>query len=1204
VTLSSNFSSTAFSGTVIDRGSLEVDGLLGPGGVEIDGGTLTGSGTVGPITATLTAGGKIEPVATFSAGSVALDSATAFVANVNGPGVGQFSQLSAAGPVNLDGAALSVNLNYAPASTDSWTIVSSTGPVQGTFAGLPQGSKFSVDGVALRINYAGGQSGDGVVLSVITPPVANPDFYTTPENTTLFVPAPGILSNDTDPQGLTLHPILLTTPTHGTLTLSDDGSFTYAPATGYRGPDSFTYEAFDGLLASPPTTVSLVVNPVNLPPQVSEVTFSALENTPLSIAAPGVLASAVSPEGLTLTASVISGPSHGTLVLNANGSFTYQGVAGFTGQDSFTFIATDSNGLTSMPATATINVGTVDVAATLKNSAFSVAENGSIFVAGPGVLANATNPSGNTLSAILLTSTTHGSLSLNADGSFSFTPNVNFAGTDHFTYEATDGTLLTNTVTVTITIEPIPIAPTAGDDAYSLLENTELSIVVPGLLLNDTNPSGDALTVIVVNGPLQAASFAYNNDGSFTYKPSTNYSGTDSFSYYLDSGGLVSNLATVTITVVQVPVAPTANDDSYTANENATLSVASPGVLANDADPNGLLLSAVLQTAPAHGTLVLSSDGSFVYTPTGNYSGTDSFTYLANDGKLNSGIATVTLTVRAVAVAPTAGDDLFSVPENQSLTVTAPGLLLNDTYPSGSPTIVVVNGPLHGTLAPSPFPSPSDGSFTYTPSTNFSGTDSFTYFLSSGGLHSNLATVSFTVVPVTLAPIVNLPELSYTTNENSALSVDAPGVLSNVVDPNGLPLSAVLQTSPAHGALALSASGAFVYTPNTNFSGTDSFTYLASNGKLFTPSTVNLTVVQVALAPTVTNASYFTGENQSLLVPAPGILGSAIDPNGLALSALLVNTTLYGSLVLNANGGFNYVPEPNFSGTDSFTFRATNGVLSSNLGTVTITVTAVAPTTVNLNPASDTGISQTDRITRDTTPNFYGTTGPGLTVVLYAQSVSNFAAPVTVGQTTSDAAGNYSVTSSPLADGEYVFSVAAFRTGGLSTGTFSAGNLLIDTVSPVITDVVMVPKTGQIYVTFQDNSSGLNLAALTDRAFYSFTRPTSPAPRNYLISDARIVPPVSQPTGPVTIVLTVANGHRILHGRYLFAVLSGGTTDVAGNPFDALFLNKGFKPSVPVATDRFVPVLTKAIARAERRLSVSARPAGPLVHLAHHQRHK
>ena len=358
VVSASSFSSS-FAGTLDDQGNVLVNGTIGSGTVQLDGGVLGGTGTItGPITSTSN-GGTLEPGTTFTAGSVTLNSASTFSVSLDS--LANYDQLSSTGTVNLDGATLSVSLNYSPASTDSWVIVNATSqtPIQGTFANLPQGGLITENGILLQINYAGGASQNEVVLSVVSPPVANPMFYTTAANTTLDVFAPGVLTNDVDPQGLPLHPVLLNTTVHGTLTLNGDGSFTYVPATGYSGPDSFTYEASDGLLTSPPTTVSLVVNPVNLPPQVSNVTFSAQENTTLTIATPGVLSAAVSPEDLPLTASLVAGPSYGTVTLDPNGSFSYLPNPGYVGPDSFTFIATDWNGLTSALATATINVGAV-----------------------------------------------------------------------------------------------------------------------------------------------------------------------------------------------------------------------------------------------------------------------------------------------------------------------------------------------------------------------------------------------------------------------------------------------------------------------------------------------------------------------------------------------------------------------------------------------------------------------------------------------------------------------------------------------------------------------------------------------------------------------------------------------------------------------------------------------------------------------------
>src|SRR5256712_566276 len=124
--------------------------------------------------------------------------------------------------------------------------------------------------------------------------------------------------------------------------------------------------------------------------------------------------------------------------------------------------------------------------------------------------------------------------------------------------------------------------------------------------------------------------------------------------------------------------ASVAVNDSYTTAEDTTLNVGAAGVLINDSDVDGDTLSAVLVSQPTHGSLTLNSNGSFSYVPAANYNGTDSFTYKANDGQADSGIATVTITITAVNDAPAAIDDTYSTPEDTQLTVSAPGVLAND----------------------------------------------------------------------------------------------------------------------------------------------------------------------------------------------------------------------------------------------------------------------------------------------------------------------------------------------------------------------------------------------------------------------------------------------------------------------------------------------------------------------------------------------
>ena len=240
-------------------------------------------------------------------------------------------------------------------------------------------------------------------------------------------------------------------------------------------------------------------------------------------------------------------------------------------------------------------------------------------------------------------------------------------------------------------------------------------------------------------------------------------------------------------------------------------------MLANDSDPDHDALAAVLVTSPQHGTLELNALGDFTYTPHANFHGVDAFTYRANDGQVDSNLATVTLVVAPVNDAPVAADDNFVLDEDTPLV--AAGLLANDGDIDGdSLSVVVVDLPTHGTLAWS-----GDGSFTYAPNANFNGVDSFTYRASDGLLESDLATVTLVVTPVNDAPVA--------ADDNFALDEDtslvAAGLLANDGDVEGDPLSVVVVDLPTHGTLAWSGDGSFTYTPDANFNGVDSFTYRA-----------------------------------------------------------------------------------------------------------------------------------------------------------------------------------------------------------------------------------------------------------------------------------------------------------------------------------------------------------------------------------------
>src|SRR5262249_22806663 len=147
-------------------------------------------------------------------------------------------------------------------------------------------------------------------------------------------------ANDSDLDGDVLTVSLVTGPSHGTVTLNSDGSFTYTPALNYNGPDSFIYRASDGT-ADVTATAGITVRPVNDPPVAGDDTYATDEDVALPTRPPAVLANDSDLDGDVLTVTLVTGPSHGTLTLNADGSFTYTPALNYNGPDSFIYRASD-----------------------------------------------------------------------------------------------------------------------------------------------------------------------------------------------------------------------------------------------------------------------------------------------------------------------------------------------------------------------------------------------------------------------------------------------------------------------------------------------------------------------------------------------------------------------------------------------------------------------------------------------------------------------------------------------------------------------------------------------------------------------------------------------------------------------------------------------------------------------------------------------
>jgi uncharacterized repeat protein (TIGR01451 family) len=816
-----------------------------------------------------------------------------------------------------------------------------------------------------------------VTITVNGRPTAAADTYTINQATVLTVAAAqGVLANDSDPEGQALTATgPVSGPSSGSLTLTgpcptglcSDGSFQYTPGGGFHGTDTFTYRACDPLGACSLATVTIRV--YGAPFAVNDRYRVDVSGTLTEPALTGVLANDSDPNGLPLRASPLGPPSHGIVSLLSNGSFVYTPTPGYHGSDSFTYEACNP-GQDGIPgngddlcdsATVTITVNTLPIGVA---DSYIVNQDSSISITAlAGVLANDTDPDGDPLTANLVSSTSHGSLSFNSDGSFDYTVNAGYQATDTFQYEACDGYTpptggCAAPTTVTITVNR---KPTAQPDTYSV-GGLLLSVPAPGVLGNDSDPEGQALTATLVTGPSHDLFFSLSADGSFIYAPMLFYHGPDSFTYRAcDPGGACSAAATVTLVVGNN--APNAVNDNYAINQNSTLSVAAPGVLGNDTDPDGDPMTAVKLTNPASGTLTFNADGSFTYVPLAGAHGTFSFTYHACD-TFGACSASATVTI-AVNGAPTAVADNYRTNQDTLLSVAARGVLTNDTDPE-TPLALYTKlgtGPSHAALLG--FTLNADGSFSYMPAAGYHGPDSFTYQAcdpGADGIPGNADDLCSAAATVSI--YVNGPPTaandSYVTNQDTPLTVAAPGVLSNDSDPDGDPLhvtpTGVLTTTQG-GSVTLNANGSFTYTPFGGFHGVDHFSYqacdrgadlIAGNGDDLCSPAATVTITVNGQPTARDDGTYSVNENgvipTSLVVATPGVLGNDTDPEGNPLTASLVSGVGHGSLVLNADGSFTYTPTRYYFSNpdpDTFTYRACDTGSPPLCSTATVSINVV-----------------------------------------------------------------------------------------------------------------------------------------------------------------------------------------------------------------------------------------------------------------------
>jgi hypothetical protein len=656
-----------------------------------------------------------------------------------------------------------------------------------------------------------------------------------------------------------------------------------------------------------------VIQGVNTAPVADDQSVSTDEDT-----AQSVTLTATDANDDTLVYSIVAQPTNGTLSGTAP-NVTYTPNVNYSGSDSFTFKANDG--------TVDSNVATVSITVDAVNDLPVASSTLSLITNQDTAISSALfgfDVEGATLTYAISSAPTLGTISdFNATtGAFTYTPNASSTGSDSFTFTVHDGVVASTPAIVGITILAVNHAPVAFASAITTDEDTATSSTLSGI-----DSDGNAITYEISSNPAHGALSGFNAlTGAYTYTPTSNYNGSDSFTFTVNDGTVDSNVATVSIVVTSVNDVPVLGDiNDVTSDEGSPVAFTASG---SDAD-EGTLAYSLSGDVPA-GATINPSTGEFSWTPTETQNGTHTFSVVVSDGQGGQTSQSVTFTINEVNSTPTVQSIAVSTQLNAAKTITLLGA--DSDIPTQTLTYAISTNPTNGTLG-----SISGNQVTYTPNENYTGSDTFTYTVSDGVVSSSEGTVTITTGNDTPA----LGEVSnQTVAEGSLLSFTV-----TASDQNEDPLTFSLSGDVPAGATINPSTGEFSWVPTEEQGGTSyTFSIQVTDGNATDSKSITITVTEGNTSPV---ADDFTGKKsfatlEDTLVSGT-LTGTDTDTPVQTLSFATSSNPANGTFTSfdTASGVFTYVPNLNYNGTDSFTFVVNDGTANSEVATATIVVSPV-----------------------------------------------------------------------------------------------------------------------------------------------------------------------------------------------------------------------------------------------------------------------
>ncbi|EGR3474720.1 TPA: tandem-95 repeat protein, partial [Vibrio parahaemolyticus] len=811
------------------------------------------------------------------------------------------------------------------------------GPVNGSVSVNPDGSVtytpndnyHGIDSFTYIVT-SGGVSESTTVNVDVTPendaPVAKDDTAITDEDTPVTI---DVLPNDTDVDGDKLSIESASVPKEQGTVEVVNGKLVFTPAENFNGDAEITYTVTDGQLTDE-AKVTVTVNPVNDAPTIKVDAVESITEDAVSIdtvvAILTVRDTDTSEDQLTVS---LENNSNGYFVLVGDEvKLTQAGVDAVNNDElnlkDLTISASVSDGVNPTANDSdSLIVNRVNDAPTVENAIADqvLSEDFDTYTIDLNEVFKDTD------SSLEFSVSGNNSIQISiVNGVATITPTADWNGKETITFTAKDPSGESVSQTVDFTVAPVVDIEA---DSSNVVEDTPTIINVLG---NDTFEGKDKVVSLdAENGP-KNGTVIVNNDGTVTYTPDDNYVGKDTFTYVVTSGG-VSESTTVEVNVTPVNDAPVAKDDIATTQEDTAVTI---DVLPNDTDADGDKLSIESASVPKEQGTVEVVDGKLVFTPAENFNGHAEITYTVTDGALTDQ-ATVKVTVNAVNDTPVVESNIADQALAEDFTPYT--IDLNTAFSD----VDNVDGELTFSVSGNSNIQVAilNGIATITPTADWNGSETLTFTATDPSGESISQTVNFTVAPV--ADIVA---------DKATVVEDTPTIIkvlgNDTFEGDGKVVSLDANNGPANGTVSVNPDGSVTYTPNDNYVGEDTFTYVVTSGGASESTTVEVNVTPVNDAPVAKDDIATTQEDTAVTID---VLPNDTDADGDKLSIESASVPKEQGTVEVVDGKLVFTPAENFNGHAEITYTVTDGQLTDE-----------AKVTVTVNPVNDAPTIKVDAV--------------------------------------------------------------------------------------------------------------------------------------------------------------------------------------------------------------------------------------------------